>query len=202
MAPKVTADPDTRIIAVTEAPIAGLATLDVQKDVYSALKDDWHNTPTLQQLRFPFRSFGDFAGIGKQIGPYVFFDNQAGWRLQPYDVDHELTLEGNLVGEAAVVQLTLGSWLPRAGRTILILDQLSAQALALEGEGLSGADATNLADLTAIHKNKRITDPVTGIETVYEVDDSTPRFTRPIYEDKDGAQAYRGQGLDRVDRHQ
>ena len=149
MATKVVADPDTRIIEVVEAPVGGLATLDVKIDVYSALKDDWHSTASLQSLRFPFRSFGDPIAAGTQIGPYVFFDNAAGWRFQPYDSDHELTLDGNMVGEAAVIGLERALWVARAGRTIVIRDQLSAQALTLE-TGTSGLTPSESSALLSI----------------------------------------------------
>lgn len=149
MAVKVVADPSTRTIEIVEAPVAGIASIDVRSDVYSALKDDWHLTPSLQRLRFPFRSFGDSIGSGKQIGPYVFFDNSSGWRILPYDVDHELTLVGNMVGESAVLGLDLATWIPRAGRTVVIRDQLSAQALTLE-TGVSGLTAAEAAALAQI----------------------------------------------------
>jgi len=151
MATKVVADPATRIIDVIEVPSAGIASLNVVADIYSPLKDDWRATPSLQKLRFPFRTFGDPIGPGKQIGPYVFFDNAAGWRMKPYDVDHELTLEGNLVGEAAVLALDRATWLPQTGRTIVIRDQLSAQALTLETgvSGLTAAESQALLDIDA-----------------------------------------------------
>jgi hypothetical protein len=49
-------------------------------------------------------------------------------------------------------------------------------------------------------KNKTITDPVTGIITVYDDDDSTPLFTANIFENVAGTQPYQGQGIDRRNR--
>lgn len=132
MALKVTADPSTRIIEVTDIPVGGLQRLDVVSEIFSRLKDDWHSTPALQRLRFPFRTFGDPVGAGEQIGPYVFFDNISGWRILPYDVNHQLVLEnGNLVAESDVEGLSFGLINSRAGRTIQVRDQTSAQGLLL-----------------------------------------------------------------------
>jgi len=202
MATKVVADPDTRIITVVEAPVDGLASLDVQVDIYSDLKEDWHATPTLQPLRFPFRTFGDYIAAGKQIGPFIFFDNEEGWRMQPYDVNHELVLEGNLVGEAAVLGLDSDTWLARPGRTILIQDLLSNQALTLETgvSGLLPAEAENIDDLRKAAFNRVHTDPLTGVMTIYDDDDVAVLKSGQIYEDASGTQAYRGQGLERRDK--
>lgn len=132
MAIKVVADPDARTITVLAVPVNGEGALDVVDDIYTPLKDDWQGTPTLQRLRFPFRTFGDPTGAA-QIGPYVFFDNISGWRFVPYDADYELTLVGNLIAESAVQQLAgYAVWNARAGRTIVLREQQSAQALTKE----------------------------------------------------------------------
>lgn len=125
----VYANPNTRTVYLDEPPVDGVVTLDVVTDIYSQLKDDWLASEVLFKLRFPFRSFGDLAGVNRQIGPYVFFDNVSGWRLKPYDADYELYLAGNLIGESAVQQLTLPLWEGRVGRSISIFLQTSNQAL-------------------------------------------------------------------------
>jgi len=128
----VAADADARIIDITTAPVGGIVSLDVRLDLYSALKDDWRTTAALQKVKFPFRSFGDSIGANSQIGPYVFFDNASGWRIRPYDADQELYVTGNIIGEAAVVGLSVPIWLGRAGRDIVIFGQTSSQALTLD----------------------------------------------------------------------
>ncbi len=137
MAAKVSADPDTRIITITEAPVGGFQSLDVVDDVYEGLKDDWRDTASLQRLRFPFRTFGDPKSATEQIGPYVFFNNLDGWRIQPFDVDHELTLNGNLIPESAVQGTTVATYLGRATRSISILLEQSAQALSVGGSAIT-----------------------------------------------------------------
>lgn len=51
-------------------------------------------------------------------------------------------------------------------------------------------------------RNKMVTNPSTGVMTVYDDDGTTPLFTCNIFEDVGGAQPYRGQGADRRDRLQ
>jgi hypothetical protein len=141
MAAKLTADPDTRIITVTCAPTLGCTELDVVADIYSPLKVDWLTTPSLQVVKFPFRTFGDPKSTTEQIGPFVFIDNISGWRMQPYDDDHELLINGNLIAESDVAGLDFPLWLKRTGRTIALRQNESAQALT------SLQDAATLAGL-------------------------------------------------------
>lgn len=126
----VVADPDTRIITVIKVPVDGLITLDVATDIYSELKDDWKTDSTLQKLKFPLRPVGgDPISVTEKVGKYVFLANDQGWRLQPYDLDHELSLIGNIFPEDS----TLATWLSRSGRTITIQLQRSAQSILTQG---------------------------------------------------------------------
>lgn len=49
----------------------------------------------------------------------------------------------------------------------------------------------------AILQNKTITNPNTGLMTVYDTDGVTPLLTAQLYEKVDGSQTYRGQGAER-----
>jgi hypothetical protein len=49
-------------------------------------------------------------------------------------------------------------------------------------------------------RNKMITNPSTGVCTIYDDDGTTVLLTGNIFEDVAGAQPYRGQGADRRDR--
>jgi len=141
----ITIDADARIFDITKVPVGGLSSLDAQVDIYSDLKEDWVATGSLQGLKFPFRSFGDPKTPTSDIGPYIFMDNTLGWRIRPYDDDHELTIIGNLVAE----DTTLPLFLPRVGRQILILSEQSN--LALTGGG--GSDPATIA--TAVWSNSK-----------------------------------------------
>lgn len=144
MSTYLSVDPDTRIIDITKVPSGGLLSLDVQIDIYSDLKEDWLAIPALQSLRFPLRSFGDPKNPTQTIGPYMFVRNQDGWRFRSHDSDHELAILGNLIPE----DVTLPVFLSRPGRTIVITQEQSNQALTLAiGSGLSIDEATKLLEL-------------------------------------------------------
>lgn len=134
MAVQVQADPNTRVISFIVAPTDGQISVDVASEIYSALKDDWLVSGSLNSLKFPLRPVGgDTISATEQVGKYIFLANDEGWRLQPYDQDHELTLNGNIFPEDPS-QLV---WLNRAGRTITIQLQRSAQAILASGGSLS-----------------------------------------------------------------
>jgi hypothetical protein len=50
-----------------------------------------------------------------------------------------------------------------------------------------------------IATNKKITDPITGIMTVYEDDSAAVAFTAQLWEDAAGTIKYRGQGFERIE---
>lgn len=56
---------------------------------------------------------------------------------------------------------------------------------------------TRVALLEKFSKNKLVTDPSTGVMTLYDDDDTTPLLTAQLYEDVAGTQTYRGQGAER-----
>lgn len=184
MAAKLSADPDTRIITITEPPIGGFQTLDVVDDIYSPLKEDWLSDPVLQKVKFPLREqVGQDTGKGK-IGPYVFIFNHEGWRVLPHDSDHELTVVGgNLRGQAAVEGIgNVPIWNARPGRTIIIPLELSAQALTRETgvSGLTGDESTKLDSInghvTAMDSEMGIMVPqLANVEI--DVDNMSPKIT-------------------------
>jgi len=133
--PDVSADPHTRIITFITAPVSGSVTVDVASGIYSQLKEDWLTDPDLQKLKFPFRPVGgDPISSTELIGRYVFLANDQGWRLQPFDEDHELRLVGNIFPEDS----TKVMWLSRTSRTITIQVERSAQAILLRGASSAG----------------------------------------------------------------
>lgn len=69
--------------------------------------------------------------------------------------------------------------------------------------GATIVDQTINADTNTLQKilrNKTITDPVTGVMTVYDDDGVTVLLTAQLYEDTAGIQTYQGQGADRRER--
>lgn len=63
-----------------------------------------------------------------------------------------------------------------------------------------GTIQIDLAVATKIMRNKKITDEVTGILTVYEDNSVDVWFQANLYESKDTSQAYRGRGMQRQER--
>jgi hypothetical protein len=90
-------DPVTRIIQVVRSPTSGLVTIDVVRDVYSDAKEQWLADPALRRLRFPYTVIGgEPIAPGIDVGTYVFLDVDAGWRIRPFEADHEARYLGNL----------------------------------------------------------------------------------------------------------
>lgn len=59
---------------------------------------------------------------------------------------------------------------------------------------------TDLSLLRMILQNRKETDPVSGVLTIYADDDVTPLFTAAIFENVAGTVPYKGQGLERQNR--
>jgi hypothetical protein len=59
---------------------------------------------------------------------------------------------------------------------------------------------TRIVLVQKLLRNKFITDPATGIATLYDDDGVTPLLTGQLYEDAAGTQTYRGQGAERRQR--
>ncbi len=141
MAAKVTFDgPNLLVIAKP-----GVTALDVQKDVYS----DW-KAETISGVGDDLSKFqpvfvesfgGNDLGGGSNAGEFYIFNNAAGWRIRPDEVDHELVISGNFypVNPALpVVVPTLG------GFTVLV--SLDRSSLSLGVTQVSG-------DLDKVAKN-------------------------------------------------
>lgn len=96
MGAKVTFDPLTRIITVTQAPdVNGDIFLDVKVDLYSDGKEDWVANENLRRLAFPVVSVGGNPLPGaKSLGATFFLASD--WKIKPYEASHRLTVNGNL----------------------------------------------------------------------------------------------------------
>lgn len=70
----------------------------------------------------------------------------------------------------------------------------------LSGPQTAGTAGYMLKIVQQILRNKQITDPDTGVMTVYDDDGTTVLFTANLKEDAAGTQSYRGQGADRRER--
>ena len=98
MAAKVTFDPATKIITVTQAPVSGVVDIDVKVDLYSDGKEDWKTDASLTKFRFPIRAVGgDPLPGGKSLGSTFFL--LYGWKIRPYEASHTMNVTGNLYSE-------------------------------------------------------------------------------------------------------
>jgi hypothetical protein len=69
----------------------------------------------------------------------------------------------------------------------------------IEGSAVLAKEATAIL-AQKILRNKRITDPATGLQTIFDDDGVTVLLSGNVFEDAAGSQLYRGQGADRVER--
>jgi hypothetical protein len=147
MAAKVTFNATDRLITVTAAPVAGVVTLDVQVDLYSAMKQDFQQlSNSLAKNPPPFlNSVGGIPTASGYTGAYYFLNNAEGWRIEPYDADHRLYLIGNLFP----IDSTVDWWISRKTRTISISREFSNLA-SLVGGGIGDQIETNLTGVQAL----------------------------------------------------
>lgn len=149
MGAKVTFDTDARTMTVTEAPVVPAGgfiakqTLDLQIDFYSDAKEDWETNVggAFRGSIFPFvtAATANEPTSGGRTEPIFYrLRNDLGWRIVTFDVDHELTLLGNLVA----FDPTKGLFTARAGRTVFVFfDGSETAGLTTDGVS-SGVDAS------------------------------------------------------------
>lgn len=141
------------IILDQVAPDANdLVSVDVKVDIYSDAKEDWRSTPELQKYEFPFEeSFGgNVTTATGAVDAYYILRNDLGWRIRPYEADHDLTLTGNIY----VTDTAQGITTPTVGPyTVSVRFDTSSRALVEtvnSGSGLSTDQANQLADIFVI----------------------------------------------------
>jgi hypothetical protein len=69
------------------------------------------------------------------------------------------------------------------------------------GGGLTVEQDQRLRLIEKLNRNKFITDPATGVATLYDDDGTTVLMTADLFEDAAGAQPYRGKGAERRERY-
>lgn len=145
---------------------------------------------------------GDDLGGGLSIPIYIFLLNN--WRVRPMESNHSLEITGNLFvegGGVPVVQ-TLGTYNVSAQYTVPV------QAQGIVTSGSSGPTASEIATAVRLEmdtnsklviieklaRNKMVTNPSTGLLTIYDDDGVTVLFSGTVYEDVAQTIPYRGQG--------
>ena len=193
----------------------GVTAVNVQRDLYSAWKR-WVTDGDGSKYDVAFdNSFGgNDVGGGNAVAPYFIFRNDLGWRIHPFHEDAEITFTGNLYAAAPasnmfgqdstneitiILERSVNAALVSTGGSIPTAGEV---AVAVWAEILRGTDSASdlLVTLERLARNKRITDPTTGLVTVYADDDVTPLLTATAYEGTGTGQTYRGEGSERRDR--
>lgn len=178
---------------------AGVVEFDIKVDLYSDAKEHWLLGGPEMGFKFPFATVGGEAiddAAGTKVPLYAFLVD--GWRVRPDEANHTLKVTGGILlvdGGGDPFVDTLGAF------TVRINYQQPVQAILAETgvSGLTSQEAADLSDVRMILRNKMVTDPDTGIMTLYD-DGGNVLYTAAIFEDAAGVQAYRGQKAERRER--
>jgi len=104
----------TFILDQVAPDVNGQVNIDVVVDLFSDAKEVWFSSTELQGLIFPFdQDGGRQLKTGLRNGKYAFFKNDLGWRIRPYEGNHELVLDGNIFGtdeNTTIWENTVGSF--------------------------------------------------------------------------------------------
>jgi hypothetical protein len=178
---------------------AGTTQLNVL-DLYSRWKD-WvaAGNAWAQQAFAPVGGDPIDVAAGTSIPLYAFLIN--GWRVRPQEADHTLAVTGGVL----LVDGGGDPFLDTTGDFVVRINyQQPVQAIVVGGIGGSGGLTTDqAARLERIEKwlrNKRVTNPSSGKQIVYDDDGSTVLGQGDLFEDVAATQPYRGQGAERAER--
>jgi len=193
------ADTTAKRLVVTLAPDGdGLIPVDVQRDVWSDLEDDWASTLALRRFTFPLVAIGgQTISAGKLGTTYVLADP---WQVAPYEADHEVVFDGNLFTELATTRLvtpTVGAYTVTATRNLSTLVEVVESGTS----GLTPTESAMFLDVwTRIYGGRLFEDDTTGKEKVLTAA-GVPYSEADVWSD-DGVTPYDGTaGIARRDGH-
>jgi hypothetical protein len=188
--------------------------VDAKVDLYSDWKE-WLKTAANAKYPVAFDTTGgDPTTATGKVAAYYFLRNDNGWRIKPAEEDAEVTIVGNLYPRDATLPMFVET--TGAFTVLLSVERDASSVVEISGSGVTAQDKLDIADevrveLTAelaavlearqLLRNKRVLDPATGIETIYD-DAGIMLFTRQVFTDKDGTAPYDGTEVPhRVDRY-
>lgn len=182
--------------------LSAVEDLDVQDDFYELWKE-WVLIGDNAKYPPAFDTIGgDAIGATTEVAPYFFLRNDLGWKIKAPEATGTINIEGNLFGRSS----TTGLFVPPTGAyTVmfnLVVTSRGTVSVVSTGSGLSPAQDTRLSLIEKFLRNKMITDPVTGVATLYDDDGVTIVATAQLYESTDTSQTYRGKGAQRRERAQ
>lgn len=147
-----TIDPVNRLIILDQiVPDGnGFVVIDVQIDLYSEMKLFWKDNVLAHGLIFPWTAVGGTPyGGGRFQGTDYFLRNDLGWRIRPYEADHELQIIGNL----RPTLITEATIIPTIGDYVVYAPQERSGVFQVVETGVSGVseqDKDDIADKSAV----------------------------------------------------
>lgn len=126
--------PSKRIVIPATTPISA-------QNVYSAWKR-WVLVGNAEWVEAFRPVAGDPISPTQNVAPYFFLNTSAGWRIQPFEANHELRVAGNLYSEDPDLSMfapTLGAY------TVTVVVERSASSI----EVLTGGGSVPTADQVA-----------------------------------------------------
>lgn len=192
----ITFDGPTLTITVTSP-----GSYTVKRDFFSAWKE-WVLLSDNAKYHPAFDVLGgDPTTATDSVAPYFFLRNDLGWKVKAPEANGEVTIDGNLFARDPSIEFLYPSSGPYTTMFRLLLSsRATVTTVGAGGSGLTPTQDTRLALIEKILRNKMVTDPTTGVATLYDDDGITPLATAQLYESADTSQAYRGQGVQRRER--
>ena len=180
----------------------GIMEVDVQEDIYSAWKDVVKEDDNLKYDEAIRTVGGDPISGTQNLGATFFLIN--GWRILPDSQDHRLQIVGNIFTDPAGDSI---SDFPSSGVVIVentvsnLIDQVVTEVAAAADDSPTDDPAIDLLEIIhAILRGKTITDPVTGVMTIFDAAGAV-LYTANIFEDAAGATPY-GSGSTKIERRE
>ena len=136
----------------------------------------------------PIINIGTCALLGRDYSGGVHFKGKISTAPLSWDMDSGQVVVDNDCTLGAITLRGVAKWLNSAsylGGSRVVNELLNGQ---------------ELQTLRKLMQNKMVTDPITGIMTIYEDDSATVLLRGNIFEDVLAAQIYRGRGIERRDR--
>lgn len=127
------------LLVTLPAPTSGVLNLDVQVDLYSDWKE-WM-LAAFTNMKYPplFTTFGGNTIVEGELaaGAYYPFNNTAGWRIKPFEADHDV----NWVGQLIPTDSTLPVFVPTTGGFTVFVNGLQPiSQKVITGSGVLPAD--------------------------------------------------------------
>ncbi len=186
--------------------------------VISIPKADTTFISTNATTGYEVRSYDEYAFM-RELADYL--DSEAGVALPPaFTHATAVTISGVVYARAMsiingfTITFENGTYQVKlvGGMNNNILDTLNPNSVSVipansaglqmvsGGSGLSAGQDERLARIEKFLRNKQITDPTTGEQTVFEDDNVTVFARADLFEDASGVQRYRGLGAERRER--